>query len=89
MVLKFEPPNARVLNFPKNSALSLIRLVLINGDCVNLFVKKKVFNYSELHFSEATSYKIHTLTGKIKVFGSQIMEERVASLFLEINTQMT
>ena len=26
-----------------------------------LFVKKKVFNYSELHFSEVTSYKIHTL----------------------------
>ena len=27
-----------------------------------LFVKKKVFNYSELHFSEVTSYKIDTLT---------------------------
>ena len=26
-----------------------------------LFVKKKVFNYSELHFSEVTSYKLHTL----------------------------
>ena len=26
-----------------------------------LFVKKNVFNYSELHFSEVTSYKIHTL----------------------------
>ena len=26
-----------------------------------LFVKKKVFSYSELHFSEVTSYKIHTL----------------------------
>ena len=26
-----------------------------------LFVKKKVFNYSELHFSEGTFYKIHTL----------------------------
>ena len=23
----------------------------------------KVFNYSELHFSELTSFKIHTLTG--------------------------
>ena len=34
MVLKFELPNARVLNFPKISALSLIVLVLINGDCV-------------------------------------------------------
>ena len=38
MVLKFEPPNARVLNFPKNSALVLIRLVLTNGDCVYLRV---------------------------------------------------
>ena len=26
-----------------------------------LFVKMKVFNYSELHFSEVTSFKIHTL----------------------------
>ena len=34
VVLKFELPNAGVLNFPKNSALVLIRLVLINGDCV-------------------------------------------------------
>ena len=25
-------------------------------------MKKNVFNYSELHFSEVTSYKIHTLT---------------------------
>ena len=27
-----------------------------------LFVKIKVFNYSELYFSEVTSYKIHTLS---------------------------
>ena len=26
-----------------------------------LFVKKKVFNLSELHFFEVTFYKIHTL----------------------------
>ena len=26
-----------------------------------LFVKMKVFNYSELHFDEVTFYKIHTL----------------------------
>ena len=26
-----------------------------------LFVKKNVSNYSELHFSEGTFYKIHTL----------------------------
>jgi hypothetical protein len=29
-------------------------------------VKKKVFNYSELHFSEVTSYKIHTLVPLIE-----------------------
>ena len=29
-----------------------------------LFVKMKVFNYSELHFSELTSFKIHTLGTK-------------------------
>ena len=28
-----------------------------------LFVKMKVFNYSELHFSEGTSFKIPNLTG--------------------------
>ena len=38
VVLKFELPNTQVLNFPKNSALSLIRLVLINGDCVYMNV---------------------------------------------------
>ena len=27
----------------------------------------KVFNYSELHFSELTSFKIHTLAGKLPV----------------------
>ena len=36
MVLKFEPPNAWFVNFPKNSAPVFIRLVLINGDCVYL-----------------------------------------------------
>ena len=34
VVLKFELPNARVFNFPQNSAPSLIGPVLINGDCV-------------------------------------------------------
>ena len=34
VVLKFELPNARVLNFPKISASSLILVVLINGACV-------------------------------------------------------
>ena len=29
-----------------------------------LLVKKKVFNYSELHFSEGTFYKIHALISK-------------------------
>ena len=34
VVFKFELPNARFLNFPKNSASVFIRLVLIIGDCV-------------------------------------------------------
>jgi hypothetical protein len=34
VVLNFELPSARCLNFPKNSASVLIRLVLIIGDCV-------------------------------------------------------
>ena len=32
-----------------------------NSDKLNNFVKKKVSNLLELHFSEVTSYKIHTL----------------------------
>ena len=39
MVLKFELPRAQCLNFPKNSASVLIRLVLIIGDCVYNFEK--------------------------------------------------
>ena len=35
-----------------------------------LFVKMKVFNYSELHFFEGTFYKIHTLEFKLeKILG--------------------
>ena len=41
-------------------------------------MKKKVFNYSELHFSEVTSYKIHTLscpyTEKDKGMGCFLMQ---------------
>ena len=33
-----------------------------------LFVKMKVFNYSELHFSEVISYKIPTLVDTIIIF---------------------
>ena len=36
-------------------------LWFINTTDTYLFVKKKVFSYSELHFSEGTSFKIHTL----------------------------
>ena len=32
-----------------------------------LFVKMKVFNYSELHFAEVTFYKIHTLAVSAKL----------------------
>ena len=31
-----------------------------------LYVKIKVFNYSELHFAEVTFYKIHTLVAEIQ-----------------------
>ena len=34
-----------------------------------LFVKMKVFNYSELHFSEVTSYKIPTLVSECSWVG--------------------
>ena len=32
-----------------------------------LFAKKKVFNLPDLHFSEVTSYKIHTLVSSITI----------------------
>ena len=37
----------------------------------HLFVKKKVLNLSELHFSEVASYKIHTL-GLMRLLVSQL-----------------
>ena len=43
VVLKFELPRARCLNFPKNSASVLIRLVLIIGDCVYLKLSTYVY----------------------------------------------
>ena len=52
VVLKFEPPNARVLYFPKNSALVLIRLVLINGDCVYInYDSKRLLSFAQTHGS--------------------------------------
>ena len=47
-----------------------------------LFVKKKVFNYSELHFSEVTSFKIHTLAGN---FGTPDTAVNHMRLNLHIN----
>ena len=44
VVLKFELPRARCLNFPKNSASVLIRLVLIIGDCMYLLFSSYVKN---------------------------------------------
>ena len=50
-----------------------------------LFVKKKVFNYSELHFTEVTFYKIHTL--EVSPFStiSLIVSDLSDSLFLSLN----
>ena len=59
VVLKFEPPNARVLNFPKNSVLSLIRLVLINGDCVYEEIRHSfIYNTYQSHlFSRSPVFR--------------------------------
>ena len=38
---------------------------------IYLFVKMKMFNYSELHFSKVTSFKIHTLGGQAVMGGAQ------------------
>ena len=48
----------------KNATLNSKRLFSSQGTCSTIqvpFWKKKVFNYSELHFSDVTFYKIHTL----------------------------
>ena len=49
VVLKFELPRARCVNFPKSSALVLIRLGLIIGDCVytklKSYDKKNIYLY--------------------------------------------
>jgi hypothetical protein len=69
----FAQLSARLKNFLRGWLLVLgIKEGLVKGAtvCVKsvvilyyryLFVKKKVFNWSELHFSEVTFYKIHTL----------------------------
>ena len=49
-----------------------------------LFVKIKAFNYSELHFSEVTCYKIHTLVStRLKCVGVRFWQETV----LHVNFQ--
>ena len=44
-------------------------------------MRKKVFNWSEVHFSEVTSYKIHTLemsmAGVFHAFNMQPENERI------------
>ena len=44
-----------------------------------LFVKKKVFNLSELHFSDVTSYKIHTLTILKLIFPNAIFSRHIVN----------
>ena len=41
-----------------------------------LFEKTKVFNYSELHFSDVTSYKINTLVGLIDAKGIDVAQSK-------------
>ena len=43
---------------------------------VEHFVMKKVFNYSELHFSEVTSYKIHVLTAVFFETGAMLTPKK-------------
>ena len=46
VVLKFELPSARFLNFPKNSASVLMRPVLIIGDCVLIYADIYTFFFT-------------------------------------------
>ena len=48
-----------------------------------LFVKMKVFNYSELHFSEVTFYRIHTLGVKYKTMDTSEKEVSTAAKSLD------
>ena len=54
-----------------------------------LFVKMKVFNYSELHFAEVTFYKIHTLsTSYIELMPQKLFKGGKSSMeeTIHINT---
>ena len=48
-----------------------------------LFVKMKVFNYSELHFFKGTFYKIHTLAAS-PFFGGRCQQTFENKKFVEI-----
>ena len=50
-----------------------------------LFVKMKVFNYSELHFSERTSFKIHTLVSNKWVLNSLFSNQTCRALGIYLN----
>ena len=53
-----------------------------------LFVMKKVFNYSELQFSEVTSYKIHTLTSYASEYLKTFNSVSKVKLFWEAHKNM-
>ena len=56
VVLKFELPSARFLNFPKNSASVLMRPVLIIGDCVyTLLIYADIYTF----FLHLTLFFVH------------------------------
>ena len=42
---------------------------------------KKVFNWSEVHLSEVTSYKIHTLVRKLKLYIAEIQSMKIKIRF--------
>ena len=46
----------------------------------HLFVKKKVFNWSELHLSEVASYKIHTLRFSKRINYRKIVSSNTSHL---------
>ena len=56
-----------------------------------LFVKMKVFNYSELHISEVTSYKIPTLVLLLitKLTNGLHLHQLLGTYTIEVNKSIT
>ena len=90
VVLKFELPRARCLNFPKNSASVLIRLVLIIRDCdFNLFTySSREESPWETPLSITKTKKIMLKRNRLIFLGSFFLHGILSCKFSAYNTNL-